>query len=168
MGSKILCVGCYCCLFGLKPTTIEMFAEFANIVEIAFSSWAFADIPWSDISTGGIVCFYISWGLMLMTLILLIILMILRVNKTINTSRNDTAKFLCITDCIFDFIAFIMTIISEGIILHKMNELDHDRNYWSGRREYRSNGYFTNKEWAAAIISTSALIFLSRIFFDEK
>ena len=94
---------------------------------------------------------------MLMTLILLVILMILRCNKTINTSRNGIAKCLCITDCIFDFIAFIMMIISEWIILHKMNDLDHDRNYWSGRREYRSNGYFTNKEWAAAIISTSAL-----------
>lgn len=155
MGTVLACIGCYCCLLGVRPKFIELFALLANLVEIGFSIWGIVEIPWSDIPTGGKICFYITCGLMLITLILLIILMILRCNRTINTTRNSTAKCLCITACIFDVLAFIMVIISEIIILYKMYDLDDDRDYWRGRRSYRS-GYFSNSEWAAAGISTTA------------
>ena len=156
MGTILACIGCYCCLLPLKPKFIELIALLANLVEIGFLIWGLVDIPWSHISTGGKVCFYITCGLIVITFILLIILMILRCNKTINTSRNSTARCLCITDCVFDFLAFLMIIISEGIILHKMYDLDDDRSYWSGKRSYHDGGYFSDREWLSAIISTSA------------
>ena len=155
MGAILACIGCYCCLLPLKPKFIELIALLANLVEECFLIWGLVDIPWDHISTGGKVCFYITCGLILFTFIFLIDLMILRCKKTINNKKNGMAKCLCITGCILDFLAFLMIIISEGIIIHKMNDLDDDRTYWSGKRSYHDGGYFTRREWTAAIFSTS-------------
>ena len=157
MGSILVCIGCYCCLFTIKPLYIEWMAFIANLIEIGFLIWGIVDIPFGDLNTGGKVCFYITCGLILLTFILLIILIVLRCGKKINTTRNSTAQCLCISILIFDVLAFIMVIISEIVILHKMWDLDEDNYYWSRReRRYYGNGYFSDTEWAAAIISTSA------------
>ena len=156
MGTVIACIGCYCCLLGVRPRFIELIAFIANLVEIGFFIWGIAGIPWSDLNTGGKVCFYITFGLMIISFILLIILMILRCNKTVNTSSNSTAKCLCITASVVDVLAFIMIIVSEIVILYKMWDLDDDNYYWNERGRRYHDGYFSNAEWAAAIFPTSA------------
>lgn len=155
MGGLIACIGCYCCLLTLKPKYVELIGLLANVVEIGFLIWGIAGIPWSDINTGSKVCFFITCGLVLITLIILVILMILRCNNTINNSRNSTGKCLCIAGLIIDILAFIMIIITEAIILYKMYDLDYNGGYRNGRY-YGRNGYFSGAEWAAAVISTSA------------
>ena len=156
MGAILACIGCYCCLLPLKPKFIELIALLTNLVEIGFLIWGIVDIPWSHISTGGKVCFYIGCGLIIITFILLIDLIILRCKKTINSSRNRTAICLCITDCVFNFLALFMIAISEVIIIKKMSDLDDDRSYWSRKRSYHGGSYFTHREWLAVIISTIA------------
>ena len=156
MGGLITCIGCYCCLLTLKPKYVELIGLLANVVEIGFLIWGIAGIPWSDLNTGSKVCFFITCGLVLITLIILVILMILRCNNTINNSRNSTGKCLCIAGLIFDILAFIMIIITEAIILYKMYDLDYNGGYRNGGRYYGRNGYFSGAEWAAAVISTSA------------
>ena len=156
MGGLITCIGCYCCLLTLKPKYVELIGLLANVVEIGFLIWGIAGIPWSDLNTGSKVCFFITCGLVLITLIILVILMILRCNNTINNSRNSTGKCLCIAALIIDILAFIMIIITEAIILYKMYDLDYNGGYRNGRRYYGRNGYFSGAEWAAAVISTSA------------
>jgi len=157
MGTVIACIGCYCCLLAVRPRFIELIALLANLVEIGFLIWGIVDIPWGSLSSGGKICYYITCGLIVMSFILLIILMILRCNKTINTSRNSTAKCLCVSDIVIDVLAMIMIIVSECIILYKMYDLDDDWDYWDRRgRRYDRSGYFSNTEWAAAIFSTSA------------
>ena len=156
MGTVLACIGCYCCLFSVRPKFVELIALLANFVEIGFLIWGIVEIPFGDISTGGKVCFYITCGLIVLTFILLIILMVLRCSGKINTTANGAGVSLCVADLIFDVLAFIMIIISEAIILYKMWDLDEDVEYWRGRRYYYSNGYFSDSEWAAAIFSTSA------------
>ena len=155
MGTVLACIGCYCCLFAVRPRYVELLAFLANLIEIGFLIWGIVGIPWDDISTGGKVCYYITCGLIIITFILLIILMILRCRGTINSVSNKTGIALCISTLIFDFLAFVMIIISEGIILYRMWDLDDDHDYWRGRRSYRSD-YFSDSEWAAATFSTSA------------
>ena len=158
MGTVIACLGCYCCLLDVRPRFIEIFALLANLIEIGVLIWGIVEIPWGDLNTGAKVCYYITFGLIVMSFILLIILMILRCNKTINNTRNSTAKCLCVTDIVIDVIAFIMIIVSECIILYKMYDLDDDWDYWDrrGRGYYdRRDGYFSNAQWAATFFSTS-------------
>ena len=155
MGSVLVCIGCYCCLFTLRPPIVEWMALLANLIVIGFLVWAIVDLPWGDLNTGSKVCFYIAFGLIIITLILLLIIMILRCMKTINTTRNSTAKCLCYSALVFDILGFIMIIIAEAIIINRMWDLDGDSYYRHGRRRYDTNDYFTNREWAAAIIPTS-------------
>ena len=165
MCTMIACLGCYCCLLGLKPRYIELIALIANLIEISFLIWGLVDIPWSDIPSGGKICYLITGGLVVFTFIILIILMILRCSGSINSRRNQTGKCLSIVGCVVDILALIMMIVTEIIIFHKMRDLDYDRNYWGNRRSYSSSGYFTNKEWAAAIFSTSATELASMCHF---
>ena len=157
MGTVLACIGCYCCLFHVRPKFVELIALLANLVEIGFLIWGIVGIPWDDLNTGSKVCFYITCALILISFILLIILMRLRCNKTINSTRNSTGICLCITDLIFDFIAFIMVIVSEGLIIYKMWDIEEDEEYYrGGRRYYSYNDYFSDAEWLAAYFSTSA------------
>ena len=156
MGSILVCIGCYCCLFSLKPTAIEFIALFANLFEIGFLIWGIVDIPWDYISTGGKVCFYITCGFILITFLLLLLIMCLRCSGTINTTKNSLGYCLCIVDLVFDVLAFILIIVSESIILYKM--WDADDYYWDNGRRYnrrRDDSIFSGAEWAAAVISTS-------------
>ena len=155
MGTVLACIGCYCCLFSLRPRFVELLAFLANLLEIGFLIWGIVDIPWDDISTGGEVCYYITCILILISFILLIILMILRCKGTINNVSNKTGKCLCITTLIVDFLAFVMIIISEGIIVYKMDDIEDDYDYYRGRRYYGSD-YFSDAEWAAAVLSATA------------
>ena len=157
MGSILVCIGCYCCLFALRPLSIEIIALTANLFEIGFLIWGIVDIPWDYINTGGEVCFYITFVLIVLTFILLLILMCLRCSGKINTTKNGLGKCLYITDLIFDFLAFILIIISESIILYKMYDADDDYFWENGRRYSRrqNDSIFSDSEWAAAVISTS-------------
>ena len=155
MGTVLACIGCYCCLFGVRPRFVELLAVLANLIEIGFLIWGIAGIPWDDINTGGKVCYYLTCGLIVITFILLIILMILRCKGTINSVSNKTGISLCIATLIFDFLAFVMIIIAESLILYKMWDLDDDHSYWRGRRSH-SSGYFSDSEWLAATLSLTA------------
>ena len=156
MGSILVCIGCYCCLFTLRPLSIEIIALIANLCEIGFLIWGIVDIPWDYINTGGEVCFYITCGFIVLTFLLLLILMCFRCSGTINTTKNGVGMCLCITDLIFDILAFILIIVSESIILYKMWDADDDYYWDNGRRYHRHyDSIFSDSEWAAAVISTS-------------
>ena len=81
--------------------------------------------------------------------------MVLRCKGHINSSSNKTGYGICLTTVIIDVIAFIMIVVSEAVILYKMWDLDDDYEYWRGRRYYYSKGYFSDAEWAAAIVPMS-------------
>ena len=134
MGGIIACICCYCCLTGLKPRIIEFLALLCNLVEIGFLIWGIIDIPWDDISTGGKIMYYITCGAIVVTFLLLLLLMCLRCGNTINTTKNDLGKCLCITMVVFDILAFILIIIAEIIIIYNMDDKDDDYNY--------NNGYY--------------------------
>lgn len=155
MGSVVACLGCYCCLYTFKPRCMEIISLIADLFAIGFMIWGFAEIPWDDISTGGKATFYITFCLICICLILLIILIIMRCNNTINTTSNKAAVNLCIGALAVDCLALILCIISESLILYKMWDLDENIEYFAGRRVYRSNGYYTDAEWAAAILSAT-------------
>ena len=78
--------------------------------------------------------------------------MVLRCKGHINSSSNKTGYGICLTTVIIDVIAFIMIVVSEAVILYKMWDLD-DYEYWRGRTY--SKGYFSDAEWAAAIVPMS-------------
>ena len=155
MGTIIACIGCYCCLLGIRPKYIELIALIANVIEIGFLIWGAAGIPWGDLNSGGKACYFITCALIIITFILTIILMVLRCKGHINSSSNKTGYGICLTTVIIDVIAFIMIVISEAVILYKMWDLDDDYEYWRGRRYYYSKGYFSDAEWAAAIVPMS-------------
>ena len=156
MGTVLACLGCYCCLLGVRPKYLELIALLANIIEIGFLIWGAAGIPWSDLNSGRKACYYIAFGLIILTFILTIIIMVLRCGGRINSSSNKAGYAICLTAVIIDVIAFIMVIIAEALILYRMWDLDDDTEYWRGRRYHYSKDYFSNSEWAAAIIPTSA------------
>ena len=156
MGGIIACICCYCCLTTLKPKTIEIIALICNIISIGFLIWGIADIPWDDISTAGKVFFYITCGCVVLTLIFLLGLMCIRCSGKINTSKNSNAKCLCITLIVFDILAFILVIISEIIIFYNMDDKDDDYYYYDYYYGRRRQSKYSNREWAAAIISISA------------
>ena len=155
MGGIIACICCYCCLTALKPRVIEILALICNIIEIAFLIWGIVDIPWSDIKTGGKILFFVTCALVVLSLIFTLALMCLRCANKINTTKNSAGMCLCITDVIFDILAEIIIIIAEIVILHNMNDKDDNYFYDYGYRTSRSNSRYLNKEWAAAIISTT-------------
>lgn len=156
MGSIIACICCYCCLTTLKPRSIEIIALICNIISIGFLIWGIVDIPWDDISTAGKIFFYIACGLVVITLIFLLGLMCMRCSGKINTSKNSAAKCLCITLIVFDLLAFIIIIIAEIIIFYNMDDKDDDYyyDYYGYRRRRRSK--YSDREWAASIISITA------------
>lgn len=156
MGGIIACLCCYCCLTTLKPKSIEIIALICNIISIGFLIWGISDIPWDDISTAGKVFFYITCGCVVLTLIFLLGLMCIRCSGKINTSKNSNAKCLCITLIVFDILAFILIIISEIIIFYNMDDKDDDYYYYDYYYGRRRRSKYTNREWAAAIISISA------------
>jgi hypothetical protein len=155
MGGIIACICCYCCLTTLKPKTIEIIALLCNIVSIGFLVWGIVDIPWDDISTAGKIFFFITCGCVVLTLIFLLGLMCIRCSGKINTSKNSSAKCLCITMIVFDVLAFILIIISEIIIFYNMDDKDDDYYYDDYRYRRRSSKY-SDREWAASVISISA------------
>lgn len=156
MGSVLVCIGCYCCLYSIRPKFVEWLAFGANLIEIAFLIWGIVDIPWDDLNTGSKVLYYITCGIVIITFILTIVLIILRCGGSINTTKNGAARCLCISAIVFDIIAFIIIIIDEILILHKMWDIDGDSYYRHGRYRYETNDYFSDTEWAAAGIVTSA------------
>lgn len=158
MGGIIACICCYCCLTGLKPRIIEFLALLCNLVEIGFLIWGIIDIPWDDISTGGKIMYYITCGAIVVTFLLLLLLMCLRCGNTINTTKNDLGKCLCITMVVFDILAFILIIIAEIIIIYNMDDKDDDYNYNNGYygRGRRRHTKYSDTEWAATILSMSA------------
>jgi len=176
MGSILVCIGCYCCLFTLKPMCVEIMALIANLFEIGFLIWGIIDIPWDDLNKGSKICFYVTCGLVVLSFLLLLILMCFRCSKTINTSKNRTGYCISITDLIVDILAFILIIVSEGLILYKMWDIDDDLGYLNHRRNRRYDSYFSDTEWACVVISLSAaeiailvhtycISFLSRLIY---
>jgi hypothetical protein len=155
MGGIIACICCYCCLTTLKPKTIEIIALLCNIVSIGFLIWGVVDIPWNDISTAGKIFFFITCGCVVVTLIFLLGLMCIRCSGKINTSKNSSAKCLCITMIVFDILAFILIIISEIIIFYNMDDKDYDY-YYDDYNYRRRRTKYSNREWAASVISISA------------
>ena len=155
MGGIIACICCYCCLVTLKPKTIEIIALICNIISIGFLVWGVVDIPWDDISTAGKIFFFITCGCVVLTLIFLLGLMCIRCSGKINTSKNSSAKCLCIAMIVFDILAFILIIISEIIIFYNMDDKDDDYYYYDNSYRRRRSKY-SDREWAAAIISISA------------
>ena len=155
MGGIIACICCYCCLTTLKPKTIEIIALLCNIVSIGFLVWGIVDIPWDDISTAGKIFFFITCGCVVLTLIFLLGLMCIRCSGKINTSKNSSAKCLCITMIVFDVLAFILIIISEIIIFYNMDDKDDDY-YYDDYRYRRRRSKYSDREWAASVISISA------------
>ena len=155
MGGIIACLCCYCCLTTLKPKSIEIIALLCNIISIGFLIWGIADIPWDDISTAGKIFFYITCGCVVLTLIFLLGLMCIRCSGKINTSKNRSAKCLCITMMVFDILAFILIIISEIIIFYNMDDKDDDYYYYDYYYGRRRRSKYSNREWAASIISIS-------------
>ena len=155
MGGIIACLCCYCCLTTLKPKSIEIIALLCNIISIGFLIWGIADIPWDDISTAGKIFFYITCGCVVLTLIFLLGLMCIRCSGKINTSKNSSAKCLCITLMVFDILAFILIIISEIIIFYNMDDKDDDYYYYDYYYGRRRRSKYSNREWAASIISIS-------------
>jgi len=152
---------CYCCFFKLRPKCIQLIALLANLVVIALLIWGMIDIPWSYLSKGIKICYYIICGLIIINLILLFILIIFRCIGTINSEYNFIAKGFCLTICIFNCLASIIMIVTAIIILNKMSELNKMRDLG---KYY--DGLFSNKEWAAVIFSTFiAAIFVIWHFF---
>ena len=156
MGGIIACICCYCCLATLKPKSIEIIALICNIVSIGFLIWGIADIPWDDISTAGKIFFFITCGCVVLTLIFLLGLMCIRCSGKINTSKNSTAKCLCIAMIVFDILAFILIIIAEIIIFYNMDDKDDDYYYYDYNYRRRRRSKYSDREWAASIISISA------------
>ena len=122
MGTVVACLGCYCCLLGVRPKYLELIALLANIIEIGFLIWGAAGIPWSDLNSGRKACYYIAFGLIILTFILTIIIIVLRCGGRINSSPNKAGYAICLTAVIIDVIAFIMVIIAEALILYRMWE----------------------------------------------
>ena len=155
MGSIITSICCYCCLTPLKPRCIEILALIFNLIELVFLIWAIVDIPWEDISTGGKIIFYIMFSLIILTFIILISLICLRCSNKINTTKNNPAKCLSTTMFILDILSFILIIIAEIIILYNIDDKDDYFYYDYNRRRRRSR--FSDREWAAAIISLTMI-----------
>jgi hypothetical protein len=88
--------------------------------------------------------------------------MCLRCANKINTTKNSAGMCLCITDVIFDILAEIIIIIAEIVILYNMNDKDDNYYYDYGYRTSRRNSRYSDREWAAAVISTTgAEIFIA-------
>jgi len=155
MGSIITSICCYCCLTPLKPRCIEILALIFNLIELVFLIWAIVDIPWEDISTGGKIIFYIMFSLIILTFLILISLICLRCSNKINTTKNNQAKCLSTTMFILDILSFILIIIAEIIILYNIDDKDDYFYYDYNRRRRRSR--FSDREWAAAIISLTMI-----------
>ena len=153
MGGIIACLCCYCCLTTLKPRCIEIMALICNIVEIGFLIYAIAGLPLEDIKSGGKIVFFITCGIIVLSLILTIILMCLRCGNKINTNKNSTGKCICCTAIIIDILAGILIAIAEIIILNNMYDNDdwYDDYYYGGRR--RRYHKYSDSEWACAFIS---------------
>ena len=155
MGGIIACICCYCCLSTMKPKNIEIMALICNIIEIGFLLWGIIDIPWDDISTAGKIIFFMTCALVVLTFIFLLGLMCLRCSHKINTSKNGVGKCLCIAMMIFDIIGFILIIIAEIIILYNMDDKDDYYYYDSDYRGRRRHSKYSDREWAAAVVSMS-------------
>ena len=140
---------CYCCFFKLRPKCIQLIALLANLVVIALLIWGMIDIPWSYLSKGIKICYYIICGLIIINLILLFILIIFRCIGTINSKYNFISKGFCLIACIFDCVASIIMIVSAIIILYKMYKLDKETDLWPVY-----NSLFSSEERAAVIFST--------------
>ena len=153
MGGILACICCYCCLTTLKPRCIEICALIFNILEIGFLIWGILDIPWDDISRGGKIIYFVMCSLIVITFIILLVLMCLRCGNKINTTKNNTGKCLCITMVVLDILAEILIIIAEIIILNNMNDNDVIYTYNSYDINRKRNGKYSNREWAAAVIS---------------
>ena len=159
MGGIISCICCYCCLMRLKPRTIEIICLICNIIEIAALGFAIYGIPWSDIKMAGKITFFVSCGMTVLTLIILLALMCLRCGNKINTTSNSSGKCLSILLIIFNLIIEILLNIGEIIIL--FNKFDRENHYdlWD---DYRN---ISNKEWIAAIFCPSLVITVLGIYF---
>ena len=162
MGSIIACICCYCCLSALKPKCIEVIALICNILEIGFLIWGIIKIPCNDIKIGGKIVFFIPCAFVVLTLLILLILMCFRCANKINTSKNGTAKCLCIVMIVFDILSEILVVIAEIIIINNMRDKDgysygygYGYDYYDYNRRNYNNSKYSNGEWAAAVISVS-------------
>ena len=156
MGGIIACMCCYCCLMTLKPRCIEVMGLISNLVAIGFLVWGLAEIPWSDIRNGGKITFFIGSGFTVITLLFIFVLMCFRCGNKINTTKNSAGKCICITALVFNFLALILIIIGEIVIIYDMDDRGYYDYYWDDYRSRRRRySYYSDAERAAAIISPS-------------
>ena len=151
MGGIIACVCCYCCLTALKPKCIEIFALVCNIIEIITLLWVIIDIPWKDISIGGIIIFFVSCIFIILSFIILLFLICLRCNNKINENKNGTGKCLCLLIIILLILSEILIIIDEIIILFNMDEKNDFYSYYD-LNENRKTKKYAQRKWASVII----------------
>jgi hypothetical protein len=139
----------------LKPRCIEVMGLISNLVAIGFLVWGLAEIPWSDIRNGGKITFFIGSGFTVITLLFIFVLMCFRCGNKINTTKNSAGKCICITALVFNFLALILIIIGEIVIIYDMDDPDYYDYYWDDYRSRRRYSYYSDAERAAAIISPS-------------
>jgi hypothetical protein len=139
----------------LKPRCIEVMGLISNLVAIGFLVWGLAEIPWSDIRNGGKITFFIGSGFTVITLLFIFVLMCFRCGNKINTTKNSAGKCICITALVFNFLALILIIIGEIVIIYDMYDRDYYDYYWDDYRSRRRYSYYSDAERAAAIISPS-------------
>jgi hypothetical protein len=74
--------------------------------------WGIIGIQWEIIKIGGKIIYLIPFVFVIFTLLFLFILMYFRCRNKINTSKNSTAKYLCIIMEVFDFLSMILISIA--------------------------------------------------------
>ena len=117
---------CFCCLINLKPRCIEIITLIINLIEIGFMIWGIIGIQWEIIKIGGKIIYLIPFVFVVFTLLFLFILMYFRCRNKINTSKNSTAKYLCIIMEVFDLLSVILIFTAMIIISDSLANSDDD------------------------------------------
>ena len=153
------CICCYCCCKKLTSRCIQIIALICNLIEFGLLIYGITGIPWNHIKTLGIAAFFISFGLIVMALFLLIKLMCLRSGNCINIP-NCCGKCLCITLIIFDILAGIFIVIAEIFILTNMHDKDGSNADDDNNNIFYYNYYYESKiikysdsKWVCAYVS---------------
>ena len=121
---------CCCCLINLKPRCIEIITLIINLIEIGFMIWGIIGIQWEIIKIGGKIIYLIPFVFVVFTLLFLFILMYFRCRNKINTSKNSTAKYLCIIMEVFDFLSMILILTAMIIISDSLANSHDDEVEW--------------------------------------
>lgn len=129
MGGAI-CLSLKCCGEYCTPLCLSITSVVLTVISIGLSICIMVVIPWGDeeLKLPGKLIFFITFGLEVIILILLVILIYLRCAKLINTSKNSLAKILSVLLLVINGIALVGMIVATVLIGRNMAKR-HDRVY---------------------------------------